>query len=411
MNAPAVVSSIFLGIVLMFGCANSAPANEPEAPKEGPNEKYYRPQPNLEIPWTAVADPSTMSANGHAMAWGTLSIGCPPNKAIFPPMPSPFVLVSPKPAKGKKEKDTMMQVHDLRIGRATGSPFTLKSALGDHVALATDGRYVAARLPDRELPPHIIDVIDTATGKSIRHIEAGHAKEWSFPVAFIGTDHLLTQTHEAHFPDWTEKTDYKVWNVRTGELLSEFAFDLVWSPTSVGLSPGGKYIVFRVLKAQFGNRLIIVELATGKVVGDREFLGKNEPFGGSSGIVFSPDGKEIAMLWQYLGPKQKLFGKVLVFDAANGKTVAAYDLVDMSGIETGSRNGLEAIQWTPDGSGWLLFGTLLLDRKTGKELSRIAGDKKSPTKLRRFVGPDQVSSFKGGLDPSVTLEPVRGAVR
>jgi hypothetical protein len=405
--------SIFLGILLMFVCGaapkeNSTPAKGTDAPKSGPGEKYYRPEPNREVPWAAAADPAPALTNPVA-SWGTLALGAPPNKSIFPAMPSPFVVLTPKPPKGTKDKGTV-QVHDLRTGLPFGSPFTFKSGQGDHVALATDGRHLAARVPDKEAP-HIIDVIDTATGKSIRHIEAGHgAKEWSFPVAFFGADRLLTHTHEAHFPDWGEKTEYKVWNVRTGEMLSEITFDLVWGPTSVGLSPGGKYIVFRVAKGGLGNRLIMIELDTGKVVGDREFLGKKEPFGGSSAIVFSPDGKEIAMLWQYLGGKQAMFGKVLVFDATNGKTVATHDLASMSGIETGSRSGLAAIQWAPDGSGWLLYGALLLDRKTGKEVGRVGGDKKSPTNLRRFVGPDRVSNFKGGLDAQVTLEPVR-AVR
>jgi hypothetical protein len=415
MRASVSVRLIFLGTVLILGSGaapkeNSTRAKGPDAPKEGPGENYYRPRPNREIPWLANADPAPALATAPAASWGKLSIGAPPNKSIFPALPSPFVVLGPKSPKGTKDKG-MVQVYDLRTGRPFGSPFTFKSALGDHVALATDGHYLAARAPDRD-SPHIIDVIDTVTGKSIRQIEAGHGKEWSFPVAFVGSDRLLTQTHEAHFPDWGEKTAYKVWNVRTGELLSELAFDLVWSPTSVGLSPGGKYIVFRVAKTLLGNRLIMVEMDTGKVVGDREFLAKKEPFGGSAAIVFSPNGKEFAVLWQHLGRNPSLFGKILVFDVTNGQIVVTHDLVNMSGVETGSRSGLAAIQWMPNGSGWLLYGTVLVDRKTGKEIGRIGGgDKKSPTNLRRFVGPDQVSSFKGGPDPFVTLEPVRTAAR
>jgi WD40 repeat protein len=407
MNASLSLQRIFFGILLILG-NSAAPAHGSDAPKQGAEEKHYRPEPNREIPWSASADPAPALTNAPS-SWGTLSMGGPPNRSIFPLLPSPFVVLSPKPPKGIKDKG-LVQVYDLRTGKPFGSPFTFINGQGDHMALATDGRYLAVRVPGKD-PPYIIDVIDTAAGKSIRRIEAGHGKEWSFPVAFIGPDRLLTHTHEAHFPDFGEKTEYKVWNVRTGEMVSELTFDLVWGPTSVGLSPGGKYIVFRVAKTGLGNRLIMIELATGKVVGDREFLGKKEPFGGSGAIEFSPDGKEIAILWEYLGPKQDLFGKVLVFDATNGQTVATHDLVSMSGIDTGSRSGLAALQWAPDGSGWLLFGTLLLDRKTGKEIGRVGGDKKSPTNLRRFVGPGQVSSFKGGLDPSVTLEPVRTAGR
>src|SRR5262249_27765516 len=104
------------------------------------------------------------------------------------------------------------------------------------------------------------------------------------------------------------------------------------------------------------------------------------------------------------------YGKVLVFDAANGKKLAAHDLVDVSGVDTGSKGGSESIQWVPDGSGWLLFGSLLLDRQTGKEVGRVGGDKKL-AHLRRFAGPGHRTTLKGGLDATMTLEPVPAARR
>ncbi|MBO0699587.1 MAG: hypothetical protein J2P46_14420 [Zavarzinella sp.] len=159
-----------------------------------------------------------------------------------------------------------------------------------------------------------------------------------------------------------------------------------------------------------GQRLVITEIATGKVVGDISFVGKDEPFGGSAGVEFSPDGKELAVLWHSLGKKKGGYGKVLVFDAATGKKLASHDLADVSGVDTGSKGGLEAIQWVPDGSGWLLFGSLLIDRQTGKELGRAGGDKKL-AHLRRFVGPGHLTALKGGLDSAMSLEPAPAARR
>jgi hypothetical protein len=51
-----------------------------------------------------------------------------------------------------------------------------------------------------------------------------------------------------------------------------------------------------------------------------------------------------------------------------------------------------------------------MDRQTGKDLGRLGGDKKL-AHLRRFVGPGQVTTFKGGLDPTVSLEPIPAARR
>ena len=146
------------------------------------------------------------------------------------------------------------------------------------------------------------------------------------------------------------------------------------------------------------------DLTSGKLAGDVLLQPKSDPFGGTTGIVFSPDGTEIAVLWRLLGKKDQ-FGKVMVFDSATGKRVATHELNDLTSLESGAHGGLDCIQWVSDGSGWLLYGTLLVDRKTGKELGRIGGEKKFGQ--RRFIGPELLTSFKGGLDPSLSLESVR----
>ncbi len=392
--------------LLLLGAPGIVRAGEGDEPGSSKESKYYKPDPKKEIAWVAAVDAPTVTSDNPSGTWTAIPIGSQARKVIYPLLPSPITPPPPNPPKGKKE-DPVMRVYDLRTGSPTGKPFKTDIALGEHAALAPDGAYLAARLPGKQ-NPHTIDVIDTASGQSIRHIEAGHEKEWSLPIAFVGPDRLLTQTHESQVPDWTEKTEYKLWNVRTGEMLSEFAFDLVWSATSVGLSPGGKYIVFRITKGGIGQRMVITEIATGKVVGDITCVGKDEPFAGSGGVVFSPDGKELAMLWQYLGGKKKdKFGKVLVFDAATGKKLASHDIQEMTGVDLNTHGGAECIQWIPDGSGWLLYGMVLIDRQTGKELGRIGGDKKA-AHLHRFVGPEHLTTFKGGLDPNVSLEAVKG---
>jgi hypothetical protein len=82
----------------------------------------------------------------------------------------------------------------------------------------------------------------------------------------------------------------------------------------------------------------------------------------------------------------------------------------MTGVDLNTHGGAECIQWVPDGSGWLLYGMVLVDRQTGKELGRVSGDKKL-AHLHRFVGPEYLTAFKGGLDANVMLEPVRAGLR
>jgi hypothetical protein len=161
-------------------------------------------------------------------------------------------------------------------------------------------------------------------------------------------------------------------------------------------------MVFFIGRTLLGLRLVTIETSTGKAVGDNFFLEKNDPQGGPQGIEFSPDGKEFAMLWRV--GKKDLFGQVMVFDATNGKRLATHDIADMTGLDTSYHGGLDCIQWVPDGSGWLLFGALMVDRKTGKELGRLDAKKFG---YRRFVGPNQVTLFKGGTDQNLALESLK----
>jgi hypothetical protein len=394
---------LIITLLITSGFARAENGKEPEKP--GGESSYYRPQPKKEVPWAATIDPAPSPSGGVVNVWDAIPINSQARKTILPMLPSPFVALAPKPAKGQKD-DGLMRVYDLRSGKPSGKPFKVTSAQGEHVTLAGDGAYVAARLPGKQ-NSHTIEVIDTANGESLRKIEAGHDKEWGLPIGFIGPGKLLTQTREVQNPDYSEKTEYKVWDVKTGELVSELAFDLVWAPSVVCVSPGGKYIVFQIGRTLLGHRLIILELATGKVACDITLVAKDEVGGMSFGLAFSPDGKELVMLWNYIGRKKQGFGKLVVFDAATGKTLASHELADLTGVDLGSpRDGNQAIQWVPDGSGWLLYGLVLMDRQTGKELGRLGGDKKL-AHLRRFVDAGHVTTLKGGGDASVTLEAVK----
>jgi hypothetical protein len=93
--------------------------------------------------------------------------------------------------------------------------------------------------------------------------------------------------------------------------------------------------------------------------------------------------------------------------SATGKILASHELAELTGVDMGSpRDDFQALQCVPDGSGWLLYGLILMDRQTGKELGRLGGDK-TLARLRRFVDAGHVTTIKGGGDASVTLGAVK----
>lgn len=364
--------------------------------------------PEVAVPWRLQPDLGQV-VDPPKSVWNAIPLGFLHKTVTFPALLSPFAAVNPKMPRGQNEVDGLTVVYDLRTGKPLGKPFVAKVQQGEKAALSPDGAFIAGRATQTG-----VGVIETATGKS-RLIEAAQGREFAFPVAFVGPDRLLTMSHEGQLPDPSEKSDYRVWDVKTGDLVSSFGFDLVYRPKWAGLSNGGRYLVFQEAKTIIGYRLVAFDLSNGQVAGDVMFQPRSEGFGQAAGIVFSPDGKEFAMLWR-LGKRPDHWGQVIVFDATTGKRIAAHSLGYVTGSidSLWSEGGMDCIQWIPDGSGWLIFGHLMMDRKTGEIVGRVGNEPKWSGDMppRRFIGPSLVSTtFTSGLDTGLTLIPTRAGTK
>ncbi|OWK38682.1 GIDE domain-containing protein [Fimbriiglobus ruber] len=381
--------------------------------KEG---NHYQPSnvkelPPVAVPWTAVADPAAGTFTGApTVGRGVIPMGFGPPDVVFPLLPSAFVAVYPgNKAARKLNTDGLFQVYDLRTMKAAGGPFRAKTALGEHFVLSPDGAYAAGRVVGGTVNTEI-EVIATGTSRSVRRIEAGHdPKEFAFPIGFVSPTRLLTKTHENQLPDFSELTHYKVWDVTTGEEVAHFAYDVVYNSMFCGVSSGGRYLTFWDAKTIRGHRLVVFDLTTGKVVGDVMLQPRSEPHGSSTGMAFSPDGKELAILWR-ISRKTTSWGKILVYNATTGTRTAELPVgqlvKNMDSVY--SNGGAQTIQYTPDGSGWLIFGHLVVNRKTGEVARRIGPEPKWQGEVlpRRFVGPNYLTTLvKSGIDTGLTLEP------
>jgi hypothetical protein len=401
------------------------PVPEPKTPDTvvtGPGRKpitepiqedgYYRQPPRelppVAIPWTAEPDPAP-TTEAPAKAWNAIPIH--DEHIIIPGIASPFVAVTPKPARGQlPPPQGLTQVYDLRSGKPFGKPVLTKWSLGDHRALSPDGKYLAAWVP--AIPETaVVEVTDTSSGAA-RLITAGQGHDYAFPIEFVAPDRLLTVTHDGKFIKYGTKCVYKVWDVKSGELKAEFAFLQAYSPKSCGISGGGRYFVYQQVRGSLGSRLVAFDTTTGKVVGDVIFQPTKDPFGQSVGIAFSPDGTKFAVLWR-LGKKPDRWGQVLVFDAATGERLATHNLgyvikdIDSLWYDLG---GPDCIQWTPDGSAVLLFGHLVVNGQSGEVTSRLGPEPhgKNDVQHRRFVGPEYATTtFRRGLDVGLTLIPLK----
>src|SRR5205085_9739567 len=120
-------------------------------------------------------------------------------------------------------------------------------------------------------------------------------------------------------------TVYQVWDANTGKEVTRFEVDLVFHWKWGAISPGGKYLALEKTETLSGYQLLAFDLETGKRVGEVEFQGKKDTWGQACGMSFSPDGKELAMVWR-LAKKPDTWGHLMVFEVETGKKVADHTL-------------------------------------------------------------------------------------
>jgi len=321
-------------------------------------------------------------------------------RVVTPSSSSRFIALDPEIA-GQKMAGEWWQVYDLKNLKALGPAFTAPANLGNPHLLSPDGAYLANRTKDQH---GVIDVWDCKTGKLARHLEVtdGSENRYGFPAEFAGPNRLLTMCHPMLFAPAETSTHYQVWDLATGKETCHFDVGLVWCCKWASISPGGRYLVMELTERR-SYRLLAWDLTTGQSAGEAEFQGKDEPWGQACAVVFSPDGKQLAIVWR-LGRKD-IWGRVFLFDVVQGRQVASYPL-DYTmksiglGLDLGDR---PALQWTPRGDGWLLVGHLLMDARTGAVTGRIGTEPKSgavwTVQRRCFVGPNYVTEVaENGFD-------------
>jgi hypothetical protein len=114
------------------------------------------------------------------------------------------------------------------------------------------------------------------------------------------------------------------------------------------------------------------------------------------------------MIWR-LGNKPKSWGRLLCWEVKTGRKLVDHNL----GYEPNSidslwfKGGTTCIQWLPDGSGWLLFGHLLVDYETGAVVGKLGSAPGWDGAIvdRRFVDREHYTSIEGGaFDKKLVLQ-------
>jgi hypothetical protein len=309
--------------------------------------------------WSLKPDPPALPIEYKK---GKISIPFPDRAEIrLPHGPSHFVLGALNDFKADA-----FQVFDLRTGKAIGKQIMTPDDFGrqDEV-FSPDGRYLAAaqrQQGDVETTP--IVVWSFVSGDVHRTLEL--AGRHISPTLRFGAPHQLISLHN---PDW-ESYILTVWDLQSGGKLKEVRLprgrgDTQLRPESLSISPGGRYACLLI-----GKQLGTIDLTTGEPAGA---ITLSEPPSSCEGTMFSPDGAELAVVVSQ-GSGHHLY----IFDIATGRVLLDKDY--RGRLQTFFYKGPQ-IDWLPDKSGLVFAGHLLLERNTGEEVWVFPTTDSNPRRL------------------------------
>jgi hypothetical protein len=351
------------------------PKNDPPRPKAGP-PKNDPPKPEARLAWNVKVDRPAVTVRLPADFKKEITARATNTEVVFPTATgSPFVAVGDN----FDDKDER-QVWNLQADAPAGKLVGRRYSAGPPV-LSPDGAHLAI-IPFGE--HKIVDVAALASGKAVR-IDTDLETE---VVDFVGPGKLLVAGKQG------ANLRLRVWDAATGKREHDFDGPPLGTPPTalrdtVAVSPGGAY-----LAVVTPDDLWLWDLKTGAAAGRHPL-----PWNAGNwllpcrGLSFSPDGTELAALFQVKGQS-----RLVCWDVARGEAVFDVTFPALrlwAGTEMAYRG--HVLGWVGERRGWLLYGQMFLDRKADRVGPAPAGLLAPDQPFRRMVGPDHVATLPGGL--------------
>jgi hypothetical protein len=293
---------------------------------------------------------------------------------LFPSSVSPFV------ALGKNGFDNdVREVWDLRTKTKVGT-LRGKADYGKTTALSPDGAFIAGKPTFRDA----IEVRSTQNGKLVQTVEPIPA--WT---SFVDFGHK-GQVIGGNLRD----KSLRVWSVKSGEPAFDLHFGGGVEAKSTAFSPGRRYFA---IYSKDDSTLRVFDLSDGgKVAGEQVVTkGDGDAFNPDcKGVAFSNDGADLAAIFEQFGKV-----RIVAWDGKDGKITADHSIDPKSKDKVAIPTFYEdlGIQWLPDKSGWLAFGSSIVDRESGLKVWNLPFDTQNFTvSPRRLIDNERALIVFGG---------------
>ncbi len=348
-------------------CNPSPPQpSPPQPPPQPPAAPPYEPDP---VP-AALSDPFVAPCD--------IPITGVVNPVQFPTSYSQYVSIAGKDAGARDARE----VWDLRSGQRFGG--ASGAAELNNAAVSPDGAYLAARNPTALKTT--VDVWRTGDPRTYKVVMD---EKPIFPeIDFAGPDQLLTAK-----PDGAGQT-YQIWDIEKGTELRRFTAPAASTRQQRAFSGGRRYMA---VCGPFNGGVLVFDLTTGKQAVQLPTV-QNAVV---RGLAFSPDGKMLAGL---IGTGFTVRLQTWDLTTAQPAFGRDFDKHPQTTVQNGFGYQGAPLEWLPDGGGWLLYGQLLVDAKTGVVFWRVPNDGNDPNPRRIFPGGALASVKSDGRHKSLVVE-------
>ena len=298
------------------------------------------------------------------------------NKNIFyPTTPSAFAFVIQSTPAGD-----LYEILNLTTAQRVAR-VGAKLDLQDPV-LSPDGKYLAGK---KHIGAKTTAVVVAIPGGKSGAVDVETPGGFQQPIDFAQSGQILASKQEG------SDTIFSLWDVKDGKKLREFSAPSRTEPKHRALSPGRKYLAVQHEK---NHRILIYDLSTGSLAGELQPPETTNRFGNlqCKGMAFSPDGKELAVLFSGDGPGDRLVS----WETAGGKQTVDHKFPRDLGQEASNAFFYQGrpLEWLPDNGGWMAFGQLLIDHDSGGLVFRIPAQPLDGTP-RRLLDKSQLVTARG----------------
>ncbi len=295
------------------------------------------------------------------------------NDLLYPSGPSSMVLL------GHGSGSNLREVWDLATMKRVGQ--ISQRLEGNKAALSPDGKWLVMV---KSGFTSSLDVWSCETGNRKQSIDLPQGSVDFVDFGPPGTVVTLMSGQERKGID--------VWDIETGKLKQAMSGDIETGDKGVAISPGRNLLA---AVRQHKNELLLYDLNKGKPI---EVISLGKPQGSfwfdCLALQFAPDGTEVAGIFRSSADNMQLRS----WNLGTGKNVVDLRVpsdLGNSAISYPSR----ALEWMPDGSGWLLWGKSILDRNSGWvvwNFKPVAGEIITPT--RRLLDNDHLLVVAGPIN-------------